>query len=212
MPANFSIPDLIIRIIVAFLALTIHEFVKARCTTLLGDPTPKRRGFMTGKPLKYVDPLGLIIAVLFGFGWGKPVPTSPLYYKDRYKGTIITYAMPSLFNLFLGLLTAVSLSLLNLVPVQVITDASVSYLISSMTLSFIADFAFVNVCVALFNFIPVPPLDAAKLLQITLSAKAAYTMAKNEKLLQLMLILLIFLGVMQSIIHPVAYMIVSVMF
>ncbi|MCL1987667.1 MAG: site-2 protease family protein [Firmicutes bacterium] len=207
---SISISNLIIRIPVAFLALLIHESIKARCTTLLGDPTPKRRGFMTGKPLKYIDPLGFIITVIFGFGWGNPVPTSPLYYKDRYKGVILTYVTPSLFNLFVGLLAVLGLSLFNLVPIQVITESAPAVdIISSWMLSFIADFAFVNVSLALFNFVPIAPLDAAKILQTALPAKTAIIMAKNEKMLQLILIMMIIFGIMQSIIHPVAYMIIS---
>ncbi len=69
----------------ALLAPIIHEWVKAMCSARQGDPTPKAKGFLCGNPFKYFEPIGFFLMIMFGFGWGRPVPTSALYYKDRRK-------------------------------------------------------------------------------------------------------------------------------
>jgi hypothetical protein len=78
-------------IIGSFFAITLHEYVKAWVSNKLGDPLPKARGRLTLNPLNHFEPLGFICMVLTGYGWGKPVSTAAIYYKDRKKGTMLTY-------------------------------------------------------------------------------------------------------------------------
>ena len=204
-----DIDAIIMRIIAAFFALILREMVKARCSMLLGDPTPRNSGLLSGKPLKYLEPIGFIITVILGFGWGRPTPTSPLYYKDRKKGVIITYSMPILVNLFVGLTAALLVGLLNEAAIRVMvgsTPALNSAIL--MGFRFLATFARVNIGIALFNMIPVPPLDAAKLLQVVLSPNAAVKVTQNEKVLQVVLMLLVILGIVGAVIHPVTELMV----
>jgi len=197
----FNISLIIAQIPAAFLVLVIHESVKARCSTMLGDPTPKHHGLLQGNPLKYIEPIGFILTVLMGFGWGRPTPTSPIYYKDRVKGVLITFVTPSLVNLIIGLATVVFIGLL---------DEAVGSILVGIPRLLLMSFARINIAVALFNIIPVPPLDAAKVLQVFLSPNAAVKMTQNEKILQVVLMFLVLLQIISGIINPIVNTLVSV--
>lgn len=208
--ANITLGILLLRIPAAFCALVLHEMVKARCSTIMGDPTPKNSGLMSGNPIKYLEPIGFIVTVVFGFGWGRPTPTSPLYYKDRQKGIFITYLTPSLVNLLAGLLVALLSGVLSVAAFQMAVDAHpMMMVVNTWIIRFMVTFAHCSIGIALFNMIPVPPLDAAKLLQSALSPNAAIKMTQNEKLLQLVLMLLMIMGVIGAIIYPITAMLVN---
>ncbi|MCL1997997.1 MAG: site-2 protease family protein [Turicibacter sp.] len=199
---------IIFRIPAAFIALVLHEMVKARVSTMLGDPTPKNSGFLSGKPLKYLDPLGFIVGVMFGFGWGQPTPTSPVYYKDRKKGILITFLTPSLVNLLTGLLAALLAGLLNIAAAGLVQNLQIDA-IAIWVLQFIIVFARFSIATAIFNMIPVPPLDAAKILQALVSPNVAIKITQNEKLLQIILIMLIVVGVIPSMIGAITTFIIG---
>lgn len=205
---NMTFEILLLRIPVAFCALVLHEMVKARLSTMLGDPTPKSRGLLSGNPIKYLEPIGFIVTIVFGFGWGRPTPTSPLYYKDRQKGIFITYLTPSLVNLLVGLLSALFAGAFYMAMSQQLYG-TVETLIITWFLRFFVTFAHCSVGIALFNMIPVPPLDAAKLLQAAVSPNTAIKLTQNEKLLQLVLIMLLMLGIINGVIQPITTLFVN---
>ena len=68
--------------------LTVHEYSHAKVSDMLGDPTPRNSGRLTLNPLAHIDPLGLLMLFLVRLGWAKPVPTSPIYYRDRKRGIL----------------------------------------------------------------------------------------------------------------------------
>lgn len=207
---GITISGLLLRVSAAFAALVIHEMVKARCSTMMGDPTPRNSGLMSGNPIKYLEPIGFIVTVVFGFGWGRPTPTSPLYYRDRMKGMLVTYLTPSMVNLLVGLLAALFVGAFRMAAVQaVVVYMPMALIAVNWVFSFFITFAHFSVGVAVFNMIPVPPLDAAKLLQAVLSPNAAIKMTQNEKLLQLVLMMLIILGIIPQIIGSVTFMLVN---
>ena len=208
---SFSLNTLALQIPAAFFALVLHEMVKAHFSTRQGDPTPKKSGLMSGNPFKYLEPIGFIVTVIFGFGWGRPTPTSPVYYKDRQKGILITYVTPSLVNLFVGLLVALCAGVFNVTMSQLLLSAPhAAYTVTAWLHLFLIVFARISIGIAIFNIIPVPPLDAAKILQAALSPNAAIKMTQNEKLLQLALIMLVLIGVINSIIDPITHLLVNV--
>ena len=81
------------------IATTIHEFTRAAVSSSLGDKLPREQGRLTINPLKHFEPIGMILMLACGFGWGLPVNTSALYYKDRKKGVLITAVAPTIANL-----------------------------------------------------------------------------------------------------------------
>ena len=93
-----SIPGILV-------AATVHEFTRALLSTIFGDNYPKSKGRLTLNPVKHFEPIGFLLMFYSGgFGWGKPVETSALYYKDRKKQTLLVAILPSVVNLILGLI------------------------------------------------------------------------------------------------------------
>ena len=183
----------------AFLAPVIHEFVKAICSAMQGDPTPGEHGRLSLNPFRHFEPIGFAFVMLFGFGWGNPTPTSALHYKDRRRGVVITYTVPVLVSLLLGVGTAVAMPFLpgwgwSLGPL----DAFTLQLI-------VMQFSIININLALFNLIPVYPLAANRLLihfgrPDTIAAANHY-----EKFMQIGLILLLSLGMLGQLLGPATH-------
>lgn len=139
-------------------AITIHEFSHAYAADLLGDPTPRAQGRLTLNPLAHLDPLGTLLLIVARFGWGKPVQFDPYNLENpRRDAAIISFAGP-LSNLILATLTATTLHFLP--P----TELSFNILIP---------FVYLNIVLAIFNLIPVHPLDGGKILVGLLSEDKA---------------------------------------
>jgi len=204
----------------AFLAPVIHEWVKAICSTLQGDPSPRNHGFLTLNPLRYFEPIGFLFILLFGFGWGNPTPTAALHYRDRRRGTLVTHAVPILVNLLLGMGAAVGVAVLatqvygpmhytNLTHVFVNFPFMVPnfYFASILMLS---HFAVVNINLALFNLIPVYPMAANKLMLVFSAPETIARVSHNEKPMQVILLILLILGVVRWVLNPITVRIVAI--
>lgn len=140
-------------------ALTIHEFAHAWVADKLGDPTPRYQGRVTLNPLAHLDPIGTVAIFLAGFGWGKPVAFDPYNLKEPTRDTaIIAFAGP-LSNILLALMLAISIHI-GVLP---------SFLVSAVTI-----IMQINVMLALFNLIPIHPLDGSKILSAFLPQDTAY--------------------------------------
>ena len=211
MPVYRDLMNYIYMLPAAFAALVLHEWVKAKCSAGLGDPTPKYNKLLRGNPFSYIEPIGYICAVIFGFGWGRPTPTSPLYYKDRKKGILITYITPSIVNMLTGVIAAVLAGLLNIVYANTYTGMHAALVFAfNGAIRIVSLYANCSIAISLFNLIPVPPLDSAKVLQAFLSPGASLKFTQNEKLLQLVLILVIVTGIAGFVINPITSAIISV--
>jgi Zn-dependent protease len=174
-------------------AIGFHEASHAYMADYLGDPTPRSRGRTTLNPLAHLDPVGTLVILVTGFfGWGKPAPYDPYNLRDPKRDTaLIALAGPS-SNLLLAILFSV---FAHLFPMPI--------LISEILVNFIS----INIFLALFNLIPVPPLDGSKIAGIFMSNENAARYAnQNNLLLLLLLILPIFGGysIASLIISPVA--------
>jgi Zn-dependent protease len=198
----------------AFLAPVLHEWVKALTSTLQGDPTPRSRGFLTGNPFRYFEPVGFLMMLLFGgFGWGQPVPTSALHYKNRRRGILVTYITPSAVNLLLGIIAIMAVSLLAVGFGDASLDAFL--VVRSMYMNvWVADarwiamlvlfaFAQCNILLALFNLIPVHPLDASKILRLYARPDLLVKMNHYEKPMQIILMLALVFRFVGMMFHPV---------
>ncbi len=187
----------------AFLAPIIHEWVKALCSAGQGDPTPKAKGFLSGNPLKYFEPVGFIMTLLIGFGWGQPVPVSPLYYRDRRKGVLITFITPSVVNLLIGIAAAAAARLILSIAIPAGGGQAVM-----IAFNLLLSFSHINLGLAVYNLIPVYPMDCSRVLQLFLSPSAVVAYNRNEKILQAVLLLLFFFNIPQDILFaPISGMI-----
>jgi len=135
------------------LSLTIHEFAHAFTADKLGDPTPRYQGRVTLNPLKHLDPLGTLMLLFVGFGWGKPVMFDPYNLKHPVRDTgIIAFAGPA-SNIFICVVLAI---LYNLLPLTT-SDPGLVNLFFTAAIS-------LNVMLAVFNLVPVFPLDGEKII------------------------------------------------
>lgn len=146
---------------VLIFSMTLHELAHGLVAYKLGDPTAKRHGRLTLNPIKHLDPLGtamfFITAAVGGFifGWAKPVPVSPYYFKSRQKGMMLVGLAGPATNFILAVVFAVALNLLA--PTLNQTGAVREWV---FTLLFLA--MRVNVVLGVFNLIPIPPLDGSR--------------------------------------------------
>jgi len=155
----FDITQWIVRIPVLLFAITIHEYAHGRAALWLGDPTAKQMGRLSLNPLPHIDPFGAICLFLFNFGWAKPVPVNPMYFRNIRRDTVIMSLMGPLANITAAFLAGVLIRYF-LFPSEVYLKALV-YLI------------LMNLGLGLFNLLPIPPLDGSHILENLLPPSAA---------------------------------------
>jgi len=177
---NLTFEALLIHILVilfvVFVILPIHEFAHAGAAYLLGDKGIKYRGRLTFNPLAHVDPMGALCLLLVGFGWAKPVPIDPRYFKNPKGGMALSALAGPMSNLICGFLSGVSLVLITNFAPQMYAGKFGYYFIL-----FLFYFMAINVSLAVFNLIPFPPLDGSKIMYAFLPDSAVNFMYKIER-------------------------------
>lgn len=163
--------------------LTIHEYAHGLVALKLGDPTAKYAGRLTLNPLSHLDPIGTICLFLFRFGWAKPVPINPIYFKDPKRDILLS----SLAGPGANFLVAIGFGLiLRLLYATSITN--------DFILIILRMFVFFNLILAVFNLIPIPPLDGSKILYYLLPQSMAQSYAQIERYGMFILMGIIILG------------------
>lgn len=177
---------------IVLISLTVHEFSHGYASYLLGDNTARNYGRLTLNPLKHLDPMGALCMLLFGFGWAKPCPVNPRYYKHPRSGMAITAAAGPLSNIILAFLNLIFMNLVGIIPVSSegfgATAVGVAYL-------FFYLMAQMNVYLAVFNLLPIPPLDGSRVAFIFLPTKAYFGVMKYERYIMIAMFALLWLGV-----------------
>ncbi len=171
----------------ALLAVVLHEIGHGYVAYLLGDRTAKDRGRLSLNPLRHIDPIGLICMVLFGFGWASPVPVNAYYFKNRKFGMCLTAIAGPLSNIVLAAVSCFFLNLLFVIP----ATGNVPTATLSLVSNFLYIFALLNVGLAVFNLIPIPPLDGSKILFAIFPQRMYGYILRYEQLGMLALIVLI---------------------
>jgi len=192
---NTSLTELLARVIVLFTAITIHEFAHGFVAYKLGDPTAKYAGRLTLNPISHLDPIGAVCMALFGFGWAKPVPVNPMYFKDRKRDNALVALAGPLSNI---LLAFVSTILTALFYVFVYKDNKDMFAVEFIYIVLL-QLAMLNISFAIFNLIPFPPLDGSKILAVFLSQRNYAKFLIYEHLCFPILLLLSFTGILGKI-------------
>ena len=167
-PMDFLDP---VFLLAALLALTIHECAHAYAAYKLGDHTAKVSGRLTLNPIAHLDPLGTLMFFAVGFGWGKPVPVNPYYFKHPTRDNALTAFAGPLSNLLLAfvayLIMAAGVRYTNMIgdPFSYLGDADAPRNALDVLARFLEATVFVNVGLCAFNLLPVAPLDGSKVLQ-----------------------------------------------
>jgi Zn-dependent protease len=183
--------DMIFRIPALLIALTVHEYAHARAAVTLGDPTPRFMGRLTLNPVAHLDPLGLLMLWLFKFGWAKPVPINPSYFKNHRQGMLIVSLAGPVSNMLLALLTAFLIGILA--KLQLLSGDWIKVL--WMTYSY-------NIILAIFNLLPIPPLDGSKVLASILPGQQGQIFDRMEQYGPFILMALVYIGVISTITYP----------
>jgi Zn-dependent protease len=167
----FAIPSILI-------ASTIHEYTHGLAAFKMGDPTAKAAGRLTLNPIAHIDPLGALCMIIFRFGWSKPVPINEYNFEKRELGTAVTALAGPISNLLVaGLLALINYFL--------------SPNLNSILGSFLLTFTIINLALAFFNLLPIPPLDGHKIMRVILPKKIRYYWENLEKFSIILLVILI---------------------
>jgi Zn-dependent protease len=194
---NNFIQQLIILAPPFLFALTIHEFSHGYVARLFGDPTAEKLGRLSLNPLKHIDPLGVLCFFLIKIGWAKPVPVDPRYFKNPKRDMLwVSLAGPA-SNLFLAIASALLAKLLLLV-LPILPQALAFPLLQMVGASI-----WINIMLAVFNLVPIPPLDGSKILMGLLPGNMALSFSRLEPYGFIILLVLFYSGILPKIIFPI---------
>jgi len=184
------------------LALTFHEFSHGFVAFSLGDPTAKNNGRLTMNPLRHLDPIGTIAFFFIKFGWAKPVPVNPLNFKNPRRDMLWVALAGPLSNIFLAIvcaiLTKVVVLINSIVPHSLILGAILEPLYLMLRHS-----VWINLILAIFNFLPIPPLDGSRILSGILPEEMARAYGSIEQYGFIIILLLAFSGILGKLILPI---------
>lgn len=182
-----SLRDIVLRLASVFLCLTVHETCHGLAAYALGDPTAKAEHRLSLNPLHHIDWFGLAMMLVAGFGWAKPVPVNPNYFRKPKQGMAITALAGPVSNFLLALLL--------LFGVRVMYDHAVYTVLNQALLDFLLSTAVLSIGLGLFNLVPIPPLDGAKVLFSLLPNRAYNAVLRYERYGMILLWALVLLGV-----------------
>lgn len=183
--------NLLYSIVPALIALTFHEYCHGRVALALGDTTAKDMGRLSLNPIKHIDFFGLLMMAWVGFGWAKPVPVNMRRFKNPKKGMALTALAGPVSNIVLAM---VLLFVYGLVwPFLHVNDGFGYFILFTLSRT-----AFISVCFAIFNILPIPPMDGSKVLFSILPDNAYFKLMRYERYGIVILMLIIFLGVING--------------
>ncbi len=178
--------QLLSTLFVIFCILPLHEFAHGWTANKLGDPTARLDGRLTFNPLASIEPVGALALLLFGFGWAKPVPVDSRYFKKPRRDMAITALAGPLSNLIAAFLGAI----LFYVVLCFLPD----HRATAFLLQILSFYVMINISLAVFNLIPLPPLDGSKILMAFLSSRTIALYYQYQNILSMVTFVLLFSG------------------
>lgn len=178
--------NLLLSIIPALVCITLHELAHGYVAYRLGDDTAKRAGRLTLNPLKHIDIMGLAMMVIFKFGWAKPVPVNMWKFKNPKKGMAITAAAGPLSNIIIAFICLFIYGVLLGFGPRI--GKVGSYFVEMLLIT-----AYLSTALAIFNIIPIPPLDGSKVLYSFVSDRTYTKLMYYERYGMIILVVAVFL-------------------
>ena len=189
---NETILDYLIKALVLFTAVPVHECAHAWVAEKMGDDTGRKQGRITLNPFAHLTLWGSLMMILVGFGWGKPVSVDPRNFKNPKKGMVLTSLAGPASNFIMAFLSMIVYKVL----------AFLSFAKDSSTLDMMATvfvyITLINISLAVFNFLPIPPLDGSKIFNAILPEKWYFTIMKYENFIFIALIILVYSGLLDA--------------
>ena len=187
-----SLPGVII-------AMTFHEYAHALAAYKLGDDTPKIQGRLNLNPISHIDPIGIVLLLVAGFGWGKPVQIDSRNFDGKYsisKAEAIVAAAGPIMNFVLAFVFAIIYCVLAIFNGGLLFQMSIWGEVLQRIIM-------INIGLGIFNLIPLPPLDGSKILMHFLGYNAKQWFYKNEKIFYIAFVLLWITGLLSSLLSPI---------
>lgn len=202
---NLDMFTIAARIIVILLILPLHELAHAFVAKKCGDHTAESSGRLSLNPFIHIDPIGAVLILLTGFGWAKPVPINPNAMRNPRNGVIWTSLAGPLSNFIAAFAALIILRVIYCIP---ISSASTGLLNTLTGFSmFLSGFVSVNLGLAVFNLIPVPPLDGSKVLIQFIPTRAVIWIQRNQITISIVFFILI---ASQALSYPLSFLILHV--
>ena len=196
LPYLFRIPDVLI-------ALTVHEVCHGIVAYKLGDTTARDMGRLSLNPLRHLSPLGCICMIFLGFGFAKPVPINTRYFKHPKRDMALTAIAGPLSNMCLAIIAILLEFIVNAIIGTVYPDpaemSSFAFYVAYFVLYFLQTFYLLNLSLAVFNMIPVPPLDGSRVVYAFLPEKYYFGVMRYERYIMLAMFVLIWSGALSGV-------------
>lgn len=193
---KWAVASLLLSLPIIILALSVHETAHGFVASKLGDPTAKNFGRLSLNPAKHLDPLGFLCMIAFGFGWAKPVPINTRYFKKPKRDMAISAIAGPVSNLLLAIVFAGLLKIFLLVTASISITSMLTFNLLRFCSILLSLGIQLNVTLAVFNLLPIPPLDGSKILYMFLPPNLLYKFMDYERYISLILLLLLAVGVL----------------
>lgn len=179
---------------VVFCTLPVHEFAHAWTAVKLGDETPRLSGRLTLRPMAHIDPIGALMILLVGFGYARPVQVNMRNLKNGRKSFALVALAGPVSNLIMALVFTFFKTLIYVLALNAILPA-VAYTVLGSFFSFAAS---INISLAVFNLLPIPPLDGSRIANLLLPSKYYFTIMKYERYIMIGMFVLLWTGILSK--------------
>ena len=206
-----SLRDILYTLPCILLALTVHEVAHGWMAMKLGDPTARNLGRLTLNPLKHLDPVGTLCMIFFHFGWARPVPINSRYFRKPRRDMALTALAGPVSNICMGLI-GILLFQIFLTVFTAHTATGFLFNIQLSVLTLLQYFYSLNISLAVFNLLPVPPLDGSRIFLTFLPAKYYFGIMQYERYIQFALMLLLYTGKLDKPLSFLVYGLADILF
>lgn len=183
--SGYQVLQYLLRAIVVLIAIPFHEAAHALVSHWLGDDTALRAGRLSLNPMRHFDPLGALCMLIGGVGWARPVGINPRNYRNPKVGMAISAAAGPVSNFLLAWL--------SMILYKVVLYSGLAGMVSPLAM-FLYDMVVMNLSLAVFNLIPVPPFDGSRIVLLFLPERLYFKAMRYERYIMLAVLALVFLG------------------